>query len=599
MDESLKQKQVVTAADAPEAAGAFASARAALGHILSARKVEVIACCLLLLMAINLVTVIRRKTITNDETVLIPAAYYHLVTGNFQLVHEHPPLCKLLAGVPLLLIQPNEAHPESIAKATNKSERDWAYQESFWQDNRGLFQKMSFWARVPLILLTLGFGWLVFSFARELFGARAGLLALLLFTLEPTVLAHGRVVQTDVPAALGYMLVFYTLYRYLKERVWRRAVWIGAAAGLALVAKFSMTLVAPILLATFLLLVWRGPREGLGRGALLTHACLAGLAALLVVNAAYFFHSRPLTQEDALWVWTSFPTHPRAVWASVNWLRHLVPTEFILGIYWQLWHSREGHAASLLGMYSIHGWWYYFPVAFALKTTLPFLALSVSSLAWSSYRLIIKRERLLMILIVPVVIYTLFVMMGTINIGVRYFLPAIPFLCILGGAFLDCLLRLERARPLGLAIVLLVVGWVGFEAVRAYPNHMTYMNQLASPRPHWYYLSDSNVEWGDDVGELSEYLRAHGETRVTAALLGGYATVGYTGVAYLDALALPDPTKPSTRYIAIGASFLNGSTVPGRTGLTEDERVNFFAAYRDRTPEAVFGGSIYLYRVGE
>jgi len=56
-----------------------------------------------------------------------------------------------------------------------------------------------------------------------------------------------------------------------------------------------------------------------------------------------------------------------------------------------------------------------------------------------------------------------------------------------------------------------------------------------------------------------------------------------------------------TRYVAIGASFLNGSTVPevlkiqGRWA-TESERQNFFDAYRRRTPEAIIGGSIYLYR---
>jgi hypothetical protein len=250
-------------------------------------------------------------------------------------------------------------------------------------------------------------------------------------------------------------------------------------------------------------------------------------------------------------------------------------------------------------MYSIHGWWYYFPVAFALKTSLPFLALSISSLAWSFYRLVARREGLWLLLVIPVVVYTAFVMMGTINIGVRYYLPAIPFLCILGGAFLDHLLRLKRARPVGLTVALLLICWVGIEAVRAYPNHMSYMNQLASAHPHWWYLSDSNVEWGDDVGELAEYLRAHGETKVRAVLLGGYATVGYNGIAYLDALARADPARPDTRYVAIGASFLNGSTVPGREGLTEQQRVNFFDAYRRLTPEAVLGGSIYLYRVGE
>jgi hypothetical protein len=142
-----------------------------------------------------------------------------------------------------------------------------------------------------------------------------------------------------------------------------------------------------------------------------------------------------------------------------------------------------------------------------------------------------------------------------------------------------------------------LLGWTCVEAARAYPNHMSYMNQLAYARPHWWYLSDSNVEWGDDTRALAEYLRSRGETKVRAMFLGGFLTLHHYGVDYLDALAAP---PGAARYTAVGASFLNGSTVAGheREGrpVTEEERVNTFDEYRRRTPEKVFGGSIYLFR---
>jgi hypothetical protein len=65
---------------------------------------------------------------------------------------------------------------------------------------------------------------------------------------------------------------------------------------------------------------------------------------------------------------------------------------------------------------------------------------------------------------------------------------------------------------------------------------------------------------------------------------------------------MPDDNRlaPDTRYTAIGASFLNGSTVPpggpGTGRETFETRVDYFDAYRQRVPEAVFGGSIYLFR---
>jgi hypothetical protein len=143
------------------------------------------------------------------------------------------------------------------------------------------------------------------------------------------------------------------------------------------------------------------------------------------------------------------------------------------------------------------------------------------------------------------------------------------------------------------------LGWMLVEAVRTFPNYTPYMNQLASGAPHWQYLSDSNVEWGDDVNSLAGYLKAHGETRVRAALSAGWITLPLYGIEYIS-LAPPAEQLVDTHYTAIGASFLNGSTVPsfevnGRL-LSDNERVNLFESYRNRTPEAVFGGSIYLFR---
>jgi hypothetical protein len=193
-------------------------------------------------------------------------------------------------------------------------------------------------------------------------------------------------------------------------------------------------------------------------------------------------------------------------------------------------------------------------------------------------------------------------LMSPSDIGVRYYLPGYIFLFILSAGFLEGLLRKQTSRSKRLAylsVVVISISWMCVETVRAYPNYMPYMNQLASSRPDWWYLSDSNVEWGDDVKELAAYLRARGETRVQAMLLGGFATLDLYGVTYEDALPPPEESPP--RYTAIGASFLNGSTVPfyqvdGKR-ISEEARVNTFDSFRHRTPEAVIGGSIYLYRM--
>src|ERR1041385_2655589 len=323
--------------------------RQILAGAVSFVRVHAAACCagvLLLVMALQMFVVIWRKSITVDEIVMIPSAYYHLASGNFQLVNEHPPLSKLVAGAPLLFVQPEEARPDQITAPSGSSDMRWAYYESFWENNFDRFDTLGFWARAGMIALTIGLGILVFWFARELFGDRAAVIATALFALEPTVLGHGRVVQTDVPAAFGYLLFFMALYRYSRRRDWRRAAWLGTAAPLhvpaafgyllffmalyrysrrrdwrraawlgtaaaiAILAKYSMLLVGLVLGAYFAAILWRAARSDVRRT--LRHASLVLVAILFIVNVAYFFHHPAPSPADVQWINDSFTSHPRA-----------------------------------------------------------------------------------------------------------------------------------------------------------------------------------------------------------------------------------------------------------------------------------------------
>ncbi|MFN2576751.1 MAG: ArnT family glycosyltransferase [Pyrinomonadaceae bacterium] len=552
----------------------------------------------LTLMAVQMLVVISRKSITVDEIVMIPSGYYHVAAGNAELVHEHPPFSKIIAALPLLFLQPAEILPEQIKAAPGSGEEKWAYEERFWENNPDKFLSLSFWPRVCMIGLAVASGLLIFRFARDLFGRLAAMLAVTLFALEPTVLAHGRVVQTDMPAAFGFLLFFFMLRRYVLERSVKRAAWLGFAGALAVLTKFSMLLVGPVIAMYFAFEISQAVKQGKSwtRGS--ARLAIVAFVSLVTINAAYFFQHRPLASGDVQWIQETFPKGSGTLTLLTGLLSHVVPVDFVLGILHQIWHNAQGHPAGFLGMYSRTGWWYYFPVAFTLKTTIPFLTLSLVAVAWGTFRVRTNRDRSYLWMLVPFWVYTVFVLFSHIDIGVRYYLPAYTFLFIMGGALLAHLLKSRRLARVGLFVAIALMSWIGIEAVRAFPNHMSYMNQLASRHPHWWYLSDSNVEWGDDISTLAAYLRARGETRVRAHFLGDFIILHHYGV---QPLIEAGESHEQTRYVAIGASYLNGSTVPpfstseGRPA-TESERVNRFAKYRYRTPEAVFGGSIYLFR---
>lgn len=597
MDESLTNQPQETV-DLSAAAGLWRHFTA----FVRAHQAEALCGCLLVVMAVNMFAAISRKGITNDEIIHIPAGYYHLVAGEFQINNEHPPLAKMWAALPLLLLQPNESPPTTAEKQGTFNNLSYSYEQRFWQSNQAQFGRILFWTRSMMIVLTMVLGVLIFLYARSLFGSRAGVIAVALFTLEPTVLAHGRIVHTDLPVALAFLFFFFVLRIYLRARTTRNAALLGLASGLALLTKFSMIVLLPVLACVALLGFGFAPRFSESRKRVLMHAGIVVCLVWVLVNAGYRFQGPPVVPGDVQWVEARSPDR-FGEWMTFFQLgSRIVPTYYLFGQYNVMLHNRDGHAASLLGQYGTRGWWYYFPVAFALKTSLPFLIVTLAALAWALWRLFGKRDKRILWLLGPISIYALLSMTSHINIGIRHFLPVYPFLFIAGGAMLEGLLRIRYPRHLAIGLVVLAFGWMSAEALRAYPNYIPYMNQLASAHPHWWYLSDSNVEWGEDGRALAEYLHARGETEVVGAVSGGWGSLAQYGITYHEIFPKPGVTVPDTRYVAIGASFLNGSTnfisEDGSGNVISDEqRVNYLAAYRTRQPEVVLGNSIYVYRM--
>lgn len=563
----------------------------------TARLWPALACALLLgVMAMNMLTVIAIKNVTIDETVLIPSGYYHLTRGYSSLTYEHPPLSKLIAAAALL---PLDVHTLPTPDRRLRAAGEPDLLTRFWGDNAAAIDRIGFWARVPAIALTIGLGLLIFAFAQELFGAVAAVLAVALFTLEPTVLAHGRVVQTDIPAAFGCLLLLFAVWRYVHGPSALRALALGAAGAVAFLAKFSMIIAAPLIAGVLLLMVFRMHREQRPVAPLLRDAALAAIAALIVINAAYPIHGRALADWETQAIHALFNERAPLLLGAINVLTYLLPTDFMLGILNQYVHNQFGHSAGLLGMHSQHGWPYYFAVAFALKTPIPVLIASLAALAWCGYRAIALRDARCMLLFGGFAVYVVYCSFSRIAIGVRYLLPAYPLLFIMIGGMLAAMLQSPRLRVAGLVTAAIALLWSAAEAVRTYPDYMSSMNALASPQPRWHYLSDSNVEWGDDVRALAGFLHDQGETKVQGALLNS-ALLPFYGIDFVDLLQPTAGDLPATRYVALGASYLNGSAlspgpVRGRI-LSAQERVNYFEAYRERQPVRIIGGSIYVFR---
>ena len=130
-------------------------------------------------------------------------------------------------------------------------------------------------------------------------------------------------------------------------------------------------------------------------------------------------------------------------------LKVVAPTYYLFGQYNVMLHNRDGHAASLLGQYSTERLVVLLPVAFALKTSLPFLVITLIALPWTLWQLMRKRDKRMLWLLIPIGIYCVLSMTSHINIGIRHFLPVYPFLFSAAGALLDRVLGLRYPASSG------------------------------------------------------------------------------------------------------------------------------------------------------
>src|SRR6185436_10538640 len=110
-----------------------------------------------------------------------------------------------------------------------------------------------FWARAAMLVFAIALGVLLFWATRQWFGSTAAVFAILLYSLEPTILGHSKIVHTDIPAAFVYLLFFVVVYAYAARPVLRNAILVGIVTGVALATKFSMIVLLPFLATYFLL----------------------------------------------------------------------------------------------------------------------------------------------------------------------------------------------------------------------------------------------------------------------------------------------------------------------------------------------------------
>ncbi len=178
---------------------------------------------------------------TFDEPLHLASGVAMLKHGDFRMSADHPPLARIWCALPLMLMSDTSPGAEDEAWV----DADIVAYGVKWMFEMNDPQRLIVPARLMMVLALIATCLTTYALARRVFGPDAGLLALLIAALSPTLLAHGRLVTTDLPIALFIALTLLT-YSLLLERVtWPRLIAAGLAVGAAAVSKMSWPLVLP------------------------------------------------------------------------------------------------------------------------------------------------------------------------------------------------------------------------------------------------------------------------------------------------------------------------------------------------------------------
>ncbi|MFG2550865.1 ArnT family glycosyltransferase [Streptomyces sp. NPDC048581] len=440
-------------------------------------------------MAVAMVTTAVRQTPTIDEPVYVGTAAEYLHEHRLRHNPEHPPLGKLVIGVGVALADPQV--DRSFTGDQGQLGRHLLYESGNdpW--------RLMLFARLPVIVLTLLFGLVVFSFARELAGSVGGLAALGLYAFSPDVIAHGSLATLDVPAA-GFVLTSVWLLWRARRRPRLHVPLAGVTLGAALATKMSMLAAVPVLVTLAALSVWCArPSTEPRRRALVRAVAGAGVVTLAAVAV----------------VWASYlVVDPRLRWAPeqpvpvVHGLRSLAvellpfPEAYRDGMRVQFGFENHPWQGFLFGRLYTGSLWYYLPAALLVKTPLGLLALwaagAVASVAVRRLRPVAPY------LLVPTAVLLAAAMLGSRDFGTRYAVFVPMFLAVAGG----CVLAVRR-RWAPVAVGALVL-FVAVSSLRAFPYYLPYSNEaFGGPEKTHLRLHDSNVDWGQDLGRLADRLR--------------------------------------------------------------------------------------------
>jgi len=580
---------------------------------MSNRLTNILAVFLLLFVFVAAVFSMKDDSTTMDEVAHLPAGYSYLTMKDMRLNPEHPPLIKDLAALPLLFIK-GIKFDTSIPDWQEEVNGQWGAGFYFLYKSGNPVDLMMFWGRIPMILVLVLLGFYIFKISRELFGNKAGVLALIMFSFSPTLLAHGRLVTTDIGAAAGFLIATYYFVKSLQNPTTRNIVLAGLALGFAELAKFSTIILIPIY--AFFALTWLLiKKENFWK--IFKNYILIMVVCFLLVGVLYQYHvinyppERQVSDTQALLRSHPIPFLSPAIsfFADKPILRAYA--QYALGLALVFQRASAGQTTYFMGEVSAAGWKSYFPIVYSIKETITFHLLTLLSLCLGVYLFfkqisgkklftglseLLKDHFFIFTFLVLIGAYWASSLISSLNIGVRHLMPTIPLVIVMVSGAVAYWLKHPYLKIKYALLVILIV-WQVVSLSLVYPHVLAYFNEIAGgPANGYKYVTDSNLDWGQDLRRLKQWVADNEIEKIYVDYFGGGDASYYLKEKYEPWWGTRNPEElPKGSYLAISATFLQGGR--GEPSVGFNQSFGYYKWLDKYQPVAKIGYSIFVYQI--
>ena len=339
-------------------------------------------------------------------------------------VHVHPPFSQVIAGIT----------------------------EDIFNQKLHLLDRITA-SRVSVVIFVFFLTYALFSFARELYGGRVAFLVTISFYVLPRVFYHAHLITLDYPMTAMWFLVVYTYWRGFKNGRW--VLLSSILLGLALLTKINAPfLYIPILLSW--LFYYRGQIARLLAGKRRpdgheVRGMLWRILPMLVVPPVVFI---------AFWPWLWKDTLHRLIEYFSFHLHHADIPVYYFG---EQYYSAPWHYPFVLTFITV-------PLVVLIPLFIGILAIGTRQNRATNIFILFNALFPLLVISMQVAKYD----------GVRLFLPAFPFICMIAGLGLSRILvwaqkvKMDRYAFYGYLLLLAVT--VYFSIVRIHPYQSSYFN---------------------------------------------------------------------------------------------------------------------------